>query len=331
MKRVVIALLLAAAPLRAQVIAETDRGVVVAHDGVIDLHRGASGIRGVANPTRIVTSGNRVAVIDAVANEMVVIGTGGAPVLHLKTRETPVDAVFFGAWLFVVERDARSLARFDENGTRAELALPADPAFIREAGGKLLVYSRVEGLIQEIDPSTLRMTRSLRLSPFASDFETDGRSGYLVLPREAKLRTFDLASMTASGDVSVGAVPVDATLQKRSSAVAAATLAVADPSSKRIWSVEGRQSATAAFARGFVRGFLGLGLWRGRDAEFPTGVDRVVSAHGRTVAYDTTTGTLYRVTKSKSVRLADAVRPGAFAVTENGVILWQNGRLQLIR
>jgi hypothetical protein len=249
----------------------------------------------------------------------------------MKTRETPVDAVFVDRNLFVVERDNRTLARFDAKGRRTEVGLAADPTYVRQARGRLLVYSRLEGIVQEIDPETMRVRRTSRVGAFASDFEVDGRTGYLVIPREGKLRTFDLATLKPTGEVAVGAVPVDAVVQKGATALAPATLAVADPSSKRIWIVEGKQSSTEAFARGFVRGVLGLGLFRGQNAEFPTGVDRVVSGFGRTYGFDTTTGTLYRVEKSKSSPIAKGVKPGTFVVTENGVAVWENGRLRLIR
>jgi hypothetical protein len=273
----------------------------------------------------VVTNGEQTASIDSYRNEIVWNER------RIATHETPIDAVFADDALFVVERDSRTLARFERNGARREVALAADPSFVRTARGAIFVYSRVEGIVQEIDPRSMRVLRAVTTVPFASDFEVDGRTAYLVIPQEAKIRTFDLATLKPTGSVTVGAVPVDATIQKGATALSAATLAVADPSSKRVWIVEGRQSPTAAFARGFVRGFLGLGLFRGKNAEFPTGVDRVVSGHGKTLAYDSATGTLYEVGKSKSVRLAERVAPGSFALTERGPAIWENGRFRLIR
>lgn len=280
-----------------------------------------------AGAEQLVTDGKHIAVIDGFANRIQIVDGNRT----ITTQSTPVDAAFAGSSLFVVERDSSSLARYDRDGRRTAISVAADPAFVRVAAGKVYVYSRVAGVVQEIDAASLKLLRSLKIEPFASDFELDGRSGYLAYPQEATLRTFSLPSMMRTGEVKTGAVPVDITLLKGASAVSAAKLAVADPASKRVWVVEGKQSAAEAFARGFVRGFLGLGLFRGRDAEFPTGVDRVASLNGRTYAWDSSSGTLYRVEKSKSSVVAKNLGSVAFAVTENGVAIWKNGHLEVIR
>ena len=336
MKRLVFALLMVAGTARAQIVAGSARGIVVAREGRVELFDGNARLvrsfEGVPDASRLVVSGNRAAVFDSWSNVVRLIDLASSQTRLLTTMETPIDAVFAGDFLFVVERDAASVARIARDGSRRAIPVAADPAFIREAAaGKLYVYSRLGGVVQEIDPVSLGITRSIAIAPYASDFELDGRSGYLVFPREGLVRTFDLASMRPTGEVTTGAVPVDITLMRGGNAMSAATLAVADPSGKRVWTVEGTQSVTAAFARGFVRGFLGLGLFRGANAEFPTGVDRVVSAHGTTVAWDSLTGTLYRVARSKSAVIARGLSPGSFAITENGVALWENGRLRLIR
>ena len=128
----------------------------------------------------------------------------------------------------------------------------------------------------------------------AALFSSDGKRAYLVYPRESKIRMVDLATMRPAGEMTVGAVPV--ALGVRSS-----TLAVADPSAKRVWMVEGTQSFSQAFARGFLRGLIGLGLGGARDAQFPTGVDRVLMRGSRWVAYDSSSGTLYRFARLEPV------------------------------
>jgi hypothetical protein len=336
MKYIFLALLLAAVTARADVVvADSSLGTIVARDGRVELYDRsahlARSFAGVANASRIVVGGNTVAVFDSWSNTLRLIDLGTAQTRPVTMLETPVDAVFAAGWLFVIERDANSLARIAPDGTRKAISVAADPAFIRASAGKVYVYSRLAGVVQQIDPESLTVTRSLLTAAFASDLELDGRTGYLVFPREALVRTFDLASLKSAAEVRTGAVPIDITLLRGSNAMTAATLAVADPSAKRVWTIEARQSTTEAFARGFVRGFLGLGLFRGPNAEFPTGVDRVFAAHGTTVAWDSVTGALYRVAKSKSTAIARGLEPGAFAITENGVALWQNGRLRVVR
>jgi hypothetical protein len=78
-------------------------------------------------------------------------------------------------------------------------------------------------------------------------------------------------------------------------------------------------------ARGFVRGLLGLGLFRPRGSEFPTGVDRVFPGG---FAYDSSSATLYRVRRGKVSVVAKNLPPGAFAATERGLMVWKGGVLQ---
>jgi len=270
--------------------------------------------------TVLIAGTDRVAVLDGLANEarIVDLRTGRAEIV--RTGETPIDGLFLGRQLYLLERDARALERIGGEGARGSLQLAADPAFLREANGMLYVYSRAAGLVQEIDPAALAVRRTLRIDPFASDFELDGRSGYLVYPRAAKLRTFSLRTMKATGEIAAGAVPVDL-------AIAGHTLAVADPAGKRVWLLEGSQSMAQAFARGFLRGLLGLGLGGDGQSQFPTGVDRVI-IHGPVwLAYDSSSGTIYRFTKSTSSVVARDVAPGTFALTAEGLVILRNGTL----
>ncbi len=84
-------------------------------------------------------------------------------------------------------------------------------------------------------------------------------------------------------------------------------------------------------ARGFLRGFLGLGLFGARSSQFPTGVDRVLISGKTWVAYDTSSGTLYRFTKTTSQAIAKGIATHAFAITPEGVAYWQNGRVRIAR
>lgn len=320
MKR--LALLLAlAAPAFAQVLTDTPRGVVVAHDGRVQLAN-AWNVEGVRNATEIVANDTHVAVLDALHDEALVIDLATGRATRTKTAATPIAAAFVDGSLYVLARDARVLQKI--GGGNIDVA--ADPAFLRAANGRLYVYGRTSGALEEIEND--RVTRRAGVGPFASDLELSGDTAYLVFPRDARIGTVDLKTMKAGGAIDVGAVPVDLALAGGGTALTARVLAVADPSAKRIWMTEGRQSTAKAIARGFLRGFIGLGLYGNRSAGFPTGVDRVVARGARWIAYDSSSGTLYRVDGRQSAAVAQAIGPKAFTLTATGLVFWKDGRLQ---
>jgi hypothetical protein len=301
-------------PASAQVVIATPRGVVAAHDGRIELP-GRWSAEGVAHATAIGSGGDRVVVLDALDNEAVIVDIATGRTTRLHTAETPVAVAFLGADPYILARDARVL----QHGVR-RIALAADPTSVREAGGRLYVYSRAAGTIEEIESD--RVTRRLRAGPFASDFEVTGTTGYLVYPRDGRIRTVDLAAMKTTGELTVGSVPVDLAFAGGGTALTARILAVADPSSKRVWLTEGTQSMAQAVARGALRGFLGLGLFGSGGSQFPTGVDRVEIRGKSWIAYDSSSGTLYTFNRNKSSVLARGVAPGAFTLTRTGVAWW---------
>jgi len=306
---------------QAQVVAGTDRGLVVAHDHVVQLFNAAgTGIvwttDGVAMPSSIAAGSERVAVLDALSSSARIVELGSGRGTTIKCGETPVAGLFAGRALYLLERDARALERIGADGARASISLTADPAFLQEFGGRLYVYSRAAGLLQEITTTPFAVARSVHVAPFASDFQIDRGNAYFIYPREAKLRVVALASMKPDGETAVGAVPVALAFTPSHA------LAVADPSAKRVWMIEGAQSFGQAFARGFLRGLLGLGIRPNRNSDFPTGVDRVLLRGNVLFAYDTSSGTLYRVAKEKSTVAAKDVPPQSFAITSDTVFVW---------
>lgn len=333
MKRLLLACtLLAAAGANAQVVAAAGGGIVVAHDGTLGFHDAAGRgpvwhTDGVAAPRRIVASDARVAVIDSLASEVRLVDLSARRAETITVGETPVDAAFVGDDLFVLSRDARTLERIAASGRRSSVATAADPALLRAVNGRLLVYSRTGGAIQEFDPGSLRMTRQAPVPPFASDMEADGRHVYLVYPREARVRAFAVSTLQPAGETRAGAVPVDLAFVSGSTALTARTLAVADPAARRVWFIEGAQTTAQAFGRGFLRGLLGIGLFGGRQTRFATGVDRIVTSGRVRVAYDSATRTLYRFDRRESRVVARDVAPQAFLVTADGIIRWSNGTL----
>jgi hypothetical protein len=300
-----------AALLLAAAIANTPHGIVVAHNGILEIP-GRWRARGVANPQLVVASDTQAAVIDPLANEVVIADLRSGQTQRIATGETPIDALYLGNELYVLDRDARVV----EHVGGAKIPVAVDPAFLRAVNGSLYVYSRTAGVLQEIRND--RITRSAHVPRFAADLQLDPRTAYLVYPRTATLTRVDLGTFHPSEE-NVGAVPM---------AVARAngtTLAVADPAAKRVWIVEGSESVSQAFARGFLRGLLGLGLGGARDSDFPTGVDRIAG----NAAYDSATGTLYRFANGKAVALAHGIAPHAFAATPQGIVWWDGAALRL--
>ena len=322
--------------LLAAVLSISDRGVLVAHDGSIEMFDRTATNRiwtgeGLPTPGRIVTSNQQAVIIDPLASQIRMIDLATGRGTTLRTGETPIDGTFLNGRFYLLERDARALERIGADGARASIPLAADPAFVRQAGDSIYVYSRTAGVMQEITTSPFEVRRALDVAPFASDFEVDAKNAYLIFPRGGKIRIVSLATMKNAGSFDVGAVPVDAVFASSGTALTARTLAVADPSAKRVWMVQGAESFSEAFARGFLRGLIGLGLYGGRASQFPTGVDRVVVRGSRSYAYDSSSGTLYRFTKSKSSVVAKDVAPQGFAVGESGVYVWDNAVRRLQR
>jgi len=300
----------------AQAIAVTPRGTVVAHDRSLELHDGARIVwraDGVANPSLVVANDQQAAAIDPLANEVAISDLASGRATITKTGETPVDALFLGRDLYILNRDSRTLQRGS-----ATIALAADPAFLRESRGTLYVYSRLEGVLQEIGTRPFAIRRTLKIAPFASDMQLDASFAYLTYPRAGKLVIVDLAKMKPYGEQKVGAVPISVAIVSRK-------LAVADPSAKRVWMIEGAQTFSQAVARGFLRGLIGLGLNRNRTWQFPSGIDRVLARGSSWIAYDSSTGTIYRSGRP----IAQSVGPHAFALTREGIVWWDDTALRL--
>jgi hypothetical protein len=322
-----VLLMLAATAATAQPIAATNRGIVIAHDHVIELFdRSGKNViwttDGLPTPQTIVASNERIAVLDPLANEARIVELATGRGTAVRTGETPMAGVFIGPTLYLLERDARALERIGADGTRASISTGADPAFLRESNGRLYVYARGEGLVQEVSTMPFAIHRSVRVTPFASDFEIDSKNAYIIDPHGAKIGIVNLDSMQSGGSIDVGAVPVSFAFVSTGTSLTARTIAVADPSAKKVWLIEGAQSVTQAFTRGFLRGLIGLGLFGSGTSNFPTGVDRVFVRGPRWYAFDSSSGTLYRFTKSSSSVIAKNIR--TFTVTTEGVVWWDD-------
>ncbi len=308
MKHILIIALLAA-PSFAQVLTDSPRGIVVAHDRRIEW--GTRSVAGVENARFITADEQRAVVLDAIDNQAVIVNLASGDAQRIRTAETPIAAIFVRRELYILARDARVLQHVGGE----DIPLAADPSHLAQANGRIFVYSRTAGVLQEIGRGRFEVP------PFASDFEIAGNTVYLAYPREGKIRTIDLATHRI-GELAAGAVPTDLAFAGGGTALTARILAVADPSAKRVWLTESTQSTTQAVARGFLRGLIGLGLYGGRASEFPTGVDRVETRGKNWIAYDSSSGTLYHFTRKTSTVLARGVAPRAFALTADGVAWW---------
>ena len=309
MKRLLVTLLVAL-PSFGQVLTDTPRGVIVAHDGRIEW--GARKVPGVGNATFITADERRAVVLDALKNEAVIVDLASGAIQRIRTAETPIAAIFANRELFILARDARVLQRVGGE----DIPLDADPSHLAQSNGRVFVYSRTAGVLREIGGGRWEVP------PFASDFEMAGEHFYLVYPREGKIRMGPIRPMGPITELHVGSVPTDLAFAGGGTALTARILAVADPSAKRVWLAESTQSMAEAVARGFLRGLLGLGLFGGRASQFPTGVDRVETRGKNWIAYDSSSRTLYRFTRGKSTILARDVAPHAFALTREGVAWW---------
>ena len=314
--------LLFAAQAFAQTVANTPRGVIVAHDGIIELP-GKWKAEGVSTPGAIAVSDIRAAVLDEIHDRVAIVDLANGRTTFARTQATPVAAAFAGNDLLVLDRDAHVLEKIG----KTSIPLAEDPEFLCAGDDRAYVYSRIDGVLQEIGIEPFATLRMIAVKPFAAAMQCDARNAYLAYPRDGHIRIVDLAKMQDAGEVAVGSAPTDVAIAGDPTALTATRLAIADPAAKRVWLVEGRQSSLQAFARGFLRGVLGVGLFRGKVTQFPTGVDRVVASGARWLAFDSSTGTLYNVTKNETNVLARGLGPHAFALTPEGVAYWQNGTL----
>lgn len=327
----VAAALLMATAASAQSIAVAPCGTVVAHDRVVELigcQTAKWKTEGVSHDGPIALDEQRVAVLDSIANVARVIDLATGKATTLKTGETPTGGALIGGKLFVLARDARQLERIGADGTRISIPVGAD-AQLRVHNGLLYVYSRIEGRMQEITPEPFAVVRTLEVPPFASDFAVDTKFLYFIYPSDGMLRTYSLETLASAGEGTLGEAPMDIELATKPNLITSRVLAIADPTARRVWMIEGSQSTTKAVLRGMLRGLLGVGTYAGSSREFPIGVDRLVASDNSAVAYDSSSGSLYQILPKKKTRLlATLVAPRAFAVTDELAYWWDGRALQ---
>ncbi|MGZ8709795.1 MAG: hypothetical protein ACXW28_06190, partial [Thermoanaerobaculia bacterium] len=107
MKRLLLIVFLCL-PAAAQVLIDTPRGVVVAHDNRIELVNGWN-VAGVENATFIAADDDRAVVLDALSNEAAIVDLATGTPRRIRTAETPIAAIFVKRELYILARDARVL------------------------------------------------------------------------------------------------------------------------------------------------------------------------------------------------------------------------------
>lgn len=313
---------------RSAVAYHAESGLVVVARGkagtidLIDLNRGTTRSipSDLEHPTSVVIAadGQEAFVLDAMENRGSFVSIPQEKLRPVSLGETPVDATYLGGDIFVLCRDSAEVRRIRSNGTWDALSISRGSSQLRVSGRLLYAYNPQEGSVHEISPSELRVLRSGSTERFASDFEVDGTSGYLVFPRSGRLIVVSLASLRESGRLNVGAVPIDLALETDRTRLTSGAVAVADPSSKKIWRTERSQSFSEAFARGFARGLLGLGLFAPKSTEFPRGVDRIRVGGGSQAALDSSSGNLYATRGGRSTLVARGMTGVSFDLGSNG-------------
>ena len=269
------------------------------------------------------------AIFDPVDDRLAIVSSEGAPRI-VELRDAPTAAAFLGSALYVVSREKGSLTRIGSDDTEASVRASGNPGFVSISNDTVFTYDSVRGLVERFDPASLESSGTLTIDRFGSDFETDGRFGYLAIPGTGEVISFSLSTLDGRKTVQGGAVPVDVVVEKASGTLSPGTLAIADPASRRVWRVEGQQSGGAAFARGFLRGLIGLGLYAPRSSELPAGVDRIETAAGGLLAFDSSSGDLYRITPRRSERIATGVDPSGYAWDGERVFYSAGGMLHSV-
>jgi hypothetical protein len=322
--------LLLALPLAAQQrVASSDAGVVLAHDGKLELFDDTLQRQwtadGVAYPGAIVHDAAEVAVLDPIGNYVRIADLRSGVTREWRTGATPIEGAFAGGKLLVLCRDEQTLERSD--GVKLKLGVTAD--LLRERDGRIYLYGRVAGVLIEIDPASMTIVQQVTIEPFASDFEVDQHHLYLTYPQLRELHTFQRQPLLQIGDMRVGARPVDIELGTEPTPLGVRRIFIADPVMKRVHAVKGYQTTSRAVAYGLVRGAaFGPSPARPFVGEFDQAIDRVAARGARAIAYETVSGTLYRLSKKKPLKLAVGVAPGAYALTKTTIVWWDGSALR---
>ena len=301
--------------------------IVVAHDGRVEGFDRSGEKRlwianGLATPSAIVVSadGRSAAILDGFADCVAIVSIAdGAVVLH-ETPGTPVAATFFGRDVWIALRDRNRVIRITPKGEKTEVAVALDPALIGASDKFVYVYSRVHGLLQEIDPRSAEVTRNADVGSAGSDleiqppkrFENPGPVAYLCRPMRGSIEFIDLVKME-SHEVHVGDAPVDLLFVRLGSklSIDPFTGVMADPGKQAL--LESKEPGTA----------------KANVISLPAPVDRLFAAGAGLFALDSSSGTVYRIDGRNAMKIASGLTATSFVPTDEALFTWdaKSGRL----
>jgi len=340
----------------AQAVALAPSGrIAVAHDSVIELFAADAKTRiwsaeGLPYVSTLAVGATKLAVVDAVEGRVVVADLADGHGFRIQVEGTPIDALFVGDDLYLLQRDASALERISSDGTRTSAPTGRYPQFLRRSGRRLLVYA-ADGTLDEFTADPVARAHSVAAPPFATDLETDGRFAYLVDPDDRKLLVFSLDPPARAGERTLGGFPIDLAVLSGPEAAAPgqgpydsfaykapvgqgagtepkydvppAVLVVADPASASIVQFEVGRPAPEI---GSLVPVQALAFGGPRRVRLPTAVDRVVSAGRKWVGYDSASRVLYSLVDGKAAPIAHDVGPHAFQARAGTIAFW-NGAL----
>lgn len=315
------ALVLCAAAVRADVAmgwSGATGTIVVAHDSRIDGFDRSGEKRlwtanGLASPSSIVMSadGKSAAILDGFADRVAIVSVADGAVEHYETPGTPVAAAFFGRDVWVILRDRYRVLRITSEGL-TDVVVALDPAFIAVSDKFVYVYSRAEGLLQEIDPKSAQVTRTATVGSGGSDLEVRppkrgepaGAVAYVCRPGYAKIAVVDLVAMD-SIQRTLGGAPIDLAYVPLGAklSINPGMSVVADP---------GKQILLESTDPGPV----------GTTINLPTATDRIAIAGAGLFAFDSSSGTLYRVEGRTATKVASGLTATSFVATDDGLFTW---------
>jgi DNA-binding beta-propeller fold protein YncE len=318
-KRALLAMLLFAATARADVVmgwSAASGTILVAHDGRIEAFDRTGerrwSAKGVANPSSIAmtSDGKGAAVLDGYNDRVAIVSLDAGLARIHDTPTTPVAAAFFGHDLWVVLRDTSRVQRITESGEQTNVEVALDPAFVAVSDQFVYVYSRADGVIQEIDPKTAQVTRTVQSGIAGSDLEIrlpkpgepPGATAYLCLP-DGKLAVFNLLVMKGY-EVRAGVAPIDLAFVPFGAGLTLTydTAVIADP---------GKPAVYASTQ-------IGPSI----PIRPPTPVDRIAIARAGVFAFDSGSGVLYRLEGRALTEVLSGLTPTSFVVTDDGVLTW---------
>jgi len=273
--------------------------IIVAHDDVIEGFDRTGEKRlwsanGLASPSAIVTSqnGESAAVLDAFDDRVAVVSVAGGRVAFHETPGTPVAAAFLGRDLWIVLRDHSSVLRISPDADKIEIGIALDPALVAASDQFVYVYSRAEGLLQEIDPKLAQVKRSTSVGTGGSDLEirlpNNDRTdliAHLCRPANGVVVRIDLRSME-SREISNGGAPIDLAFVPWGAklSIDPGTSIIADPEKQAY--------------------------------------DRVSITGAGVFAFDSNSGTLYRIEGRTAKKIASGLTATSFVATDDALFTW---------